>query len=986
MPKASAFDPVLQYLKNKLPQLGMFSTLDELIRAAPQERMPAQQWQNYLKPGLALQREGVMFPLKKEELQYSGLPELLSNMQTNPAQGTAPLNRDTLLAYLHQYRPKFSQRVGVSGPDTAQGRFPPGELYDVNRRDSTGGRPNITDASYGEYAHTPGVPGGYEESVTTSPDFGSFPSHFSPQDLSWSRTTRHQADLPGSPLTRLIEEIQSDRHEAAAEKGFFPTPDQQAQRQALLAQVRPNTSPKDSDVRDQIQALEQSAMTRRGYRTPEDTALLSNPRDPTVNITQAHWAQQKPPDTPFKDPADYAGLELRKQLLNSVNQGDQYLALTRGADQIQRYEQGMGGGKGEGMSHIYDTIYPSALRKLAKQYGAEVTDVPVNVKGGIEDTRPNTLVEYGEENPEDLLSRSSDMHDYTMRAGKLLEDYRNNLDSPSANNHLIDAENSLIDLNEQLSNGEPRAGARSLEEAFGHLHNIWNEGLQQSGAQAKTFPAMHITPEVADRVKKAGVPLFTLAGAAALGSAASPDSDASVVEDEAMTEANEGHAAGGTVVPFDPVRAAAMRVQAYGNGGSVVGKLMRLLKAAPEEAATVEKSAAPAVEKYTATGRSVPRDDALDRLETSLIPNPPTDGGNYQWAVVKPGGGVHGGTPYDYKGAALSVANGLNQQLPGHTVQAIPTDLSTLDRFKMRAQAPDPNANPFKKATAADIDALLSNNQEPTMAAGGAVDDDGSLAKISRFLARYGGPHVQRLGVGIAKQFYGLDNQGNPVFGGTRSASGGNPIALQDSFASLPASLIPAANAINGTPSAQTLARAQPWERDAMATPLATPQWSTDAATRLAALDKRVQQVTGVGEAQSLPEHLEDAAAMLATPMPASKVAKEAPTLQRLMELLTPTRPPTVARYAGDTAMLGGASAGLSALAQRLKGAPSTGDAGAPQADPEQFSHDMGVQPEDERPIHNSHQMVPLTDANGHTIRGVDPTTFARGGRTRRRR
>lgn len=356
------------------------------------------------------------------------------------------------------------------------------------------------------------------------------------------------------------------------------------------------------------------------------------------------------------------------------------------------------------------------------------------------------------------------------------------------------------------------------------------------------------------------------------------------------------------------------RDRGYAGGGSVLAKLGKLLRSTAEEVVQAPHRVEPMEQQlgkvYTPTGRAVPRDDEYERLQ-SLVTNQPMDEGHYQWAVVKPSGQVHG-APFDFKGSALRIANSLNEKLPGHTVQALSVESPEIGRFV--PHAPDPNSNPFKKATAEDIDQMLSG-QQPQMAEGGEVNDN-SLARISTFLKKYGGPHAQRLGVGIAKQFYGLDEHGSPTLGGDAwlSSQHGTPPALLDQLTALPAGVIPIANAMAGQGPPGT------------GGDIPTPQWSTDAAGRLAQLEKQVQGTTGVGEAHTLPEHLEDAAAMLATPLPAAKVAKEAPTLQRLLEMLTPVRPPSLSRYAGDSAMLGGASAGLDSLVRRVAGhAPPKG-------------------------------------------------------------
>lgn len=791
MPKAGEFDAVLQYLKNKLPQLGMFSTLDELVRAAPFEKVPAQQWQNYLKPGLALQREGVMFPLKKEELEYSGLGSL---------QGQS-LDRNAVLDYIQQNRPEFNMHIGTQDMSAAN--------VDRMRQTQSPERGFVLDpAKYAEHAHTPGVPGSYEESVTTSPSFGSFPSHFSPQDISWSRTTRHPADLPGSPLTRLIEEIQSDRHEAAAEKlintGSGQVPIERA-------------NPEWLD--------EPGAVVRRGYQTPESQQQF-------LETSRMGQQNSQPPDTPFKNPEDYAGLELRKQLLNSVNQGDQYLALTRGADQVQRYEQGMGGGKGEGMSYIYDTIYPKALRKLAKQYGAEVTDVPINVKSTA-DVRPQTLSNHGVENTSELLQDASWPNEYLEKASALHDDLAFELGEQHPK--LKEARNILTHLTNAADEGHGEVDSGSIEDlenALSWAHGDWNKKLGSIATKQKTFPAMHITPEVAERVKKAGVPLFSLAGAAAL-SAQGNDANANPVEDQAMQDANQGHAEGGSV--FDPVKAAMTRIQAYG-----VGKEYG-------EGGPVRSS----------------QEDAF--RQQALEPSPGAD----QAAAQR---------YYD---------------------QALARGLTPLQASLLRMRA---------------ISNALPPSRGQGHAEGGSAGNDSSLAKISSFLKRYGGSDAQRLGVKVASQLYGLDEQGKPSFlgyghyGREGEFSSQHPPGFVDTLQSLPASLIPIANLLSG----------KSLRKDVDNSDIPTPQWSSDAAARLAALEKQVQQTSGVGEASGFRQHAEDMLGSLITPIPIGAAGKEAPVLRRLLEAIAPVRPTTARDYALMTGIGGGAGTALDAISRRI--------------------------------------------------------------------
>jgi hypothetical protein len=831
MPKALPLDAALQYLRAKVPQLGMFSTLDELVRAAPFEKAPADQWKNYLQPGLTLQREGVSFPLKKEELDYTKLGDLSGGS----------LDRNAVLDYVHQNRPDIRRTLNTS--DDGNGYLP--VFPDENRL-------TVGDPHYSEYSHSGGVPNSYEENVTTSPDFGSFPSHFSPQDISWSRTTRHPVDDQQGAIARLIEEIQSDRHEAAAERTGKPIPQtlDQAAENFLLNRDAPTE--------------------RRGYRTPEESQLLER-YGPQVQGVDT----RKPPDTPWKDPADYAGLELRKQLLNSVNQGDQYLALTRGADQVARYEQGMGGGKGEGMSYIYDTIYPKALRKLAKQYGADVTDVPISVTSRA-DIRPPSMREAEADTVYDYFQGvPDDPESFHRAAGNLLGDFEG-LTAPGTSRLYSGTASDINRYGTALERGnEVDSGLQGdIEDQLHHLHQEWIKTQAPTVTTQKTFPAMRITPEVAERVKKAGVPLFSAAAASLLGSQ-SDDANANPVEDEAMKNVN-----------------------GYDDGGLVLHPKQSLADAITRQATAPSAGADPvAQQRYLDQARVCVGDSVAPYMRLRAIVDA-------QKPAVNPTATAAPGIP----------------------------DLVRMARERLTATNAPPTAQaaPGMSAGGSTSEDVLEANLENMIlqqqlapkhvsgyAEGGSTDDTkSSLENLSNWLKTHLGSDAQRVGTGIAKQLYGLDRNGNIALGGRAwtKDQGGTPAALLDELASMPATAVNLLNtlhAINGRGPADT--------DDRDLTPL---KFSTDAADRLAQLDRAVSSKTGISEAQTLPEHLEDAAAMLARPIPAAGELREAPMLRRAVEFLTPVRPTTAGRYAGDTAMLGGSAAALQALNDRLNRKP----------------------------------------------------------------
>jgi hypothetical protein len=214
--------------------------------------------------------------------------------------------------------------------------------------------------------------------------------------------------------------------------------------------------------------------------------------------------------------------------------------------------------------------------------------------------------------------------------------------------------------------------------------------------------------------------------------------------------------------------------------------------------------------------------------------------------------------------------------------------------------------DPSRQLNSAAINQMLTQGH----AEGGSVDDNSSLHWIAGMARKLGIPSMAedraRVATGVAKQLYGLDRDGNLVLGGRAwtKGQGGTPAGLLDQFAAIPHSIVPVLNAISGG--------------EESGPELQAPSWSNDAAARLDLLDQKVKGATGVGDATTLPEHIEDAVGMLATPMPASKVAKEAPMLQRALEYLTPVRPPTVGRFATDSIGMGGLGSGIDELSKRL--------------------------------------------------------------------
>ena len=413
------------------------------------------------------------------------------------------------------------------------------------------------------------------------------------------------------------------------------------------------------------------------------------------------------------------------------------------------------------------------------------------------------------------------------------------------------------------------------------------------------------------------------------------------------------------------------------------------------------------------------------------------------YAIVKPNGQIFG-APFSVRAAANHIADNLNMQMPGHTVRPVPADLSALDKYTPSASAQGPQLSP---EAIDDLMARSGGGQyrDPNgMAEGGSFDPISDAAERVRGSSSPGSPGVsgaikdavdalkswmagakgemqsgrERIedryvnaedhaeggttgvstehedsGLGhrfltrVREQAYGLDANGQPALGGRAwtEGQGGTPMGFLDEVASVPHTLISLARTTRGL-SDRGIAKHFPGYQDtsdAMFDAI-DPQWSQDASGRLEQLRSAMNKQYGVKDAHSLPEHLTDAAASLISPIPALGDAKAAGAAGRLLEMTTPLRPRTLKNFATDTALMGGASAGVDALTQKLARlqAQAQPQGGGTPVDPSQFSHDMGVQPEPTGNIHNNHQMIPLVTSNGDIVMGVDPQTFASGGRS----
>ncbi len=533
---------------------GFFSVLDELVQQMPDRPMTPEEIRQRLKPNTMLQREGMRFPLKQDEITYA-LDPVLNNTNWDTTFTQGRMSPRDLLSRVRRDRPEFSSI------DTKEGSLP------MNFQDfseySTRGPNRLPD--YGEKGP------GYFESITESPDFGeTMGSHFTPNTLMFTRGSRHQVEpQQGSGILRIIDEIQNDRanearshaHAFDADRGDAPfvegqikgwaTPEEAADFNALIAKTRQSKrvaahafndyglmdwegnelTPPNGVARYPTHAEAQRALEEHW---PEDARDDPHGR---AQLIREHPAAQKPQDMPFKDPQDYGRFEIKNQILDALHEGDEYLGITPPAGPSSWFP-------GTGKKDVtYGNVYPGELRKIARQYDTPSMKVPVDVTMA----DPLNLDTLAGTDIVDFINttdwhRGEPFDSYSSLIDELATKFKGDPDfdpRSGGTDALEEASNALERVRELENNldlagnpvhpsGQPRVDididreelTQARNELEASVQALYEETRDQNwkstSKSTRDIPSMHLTPDFAEKVGRIGLPLFTAAGAAAL--------------------------------------------------------------------------------------------------------------------------------------------------------------------------------------------------------------------------------------------------------------------------------------------------------------------------------------------------------------------------------------------------------------------------------------------------------------------------------------
>jgi hypothetical protein len=534
--KVKAFDRVIDAVRSKFPKPGMFSVLDNLIEDAPFEKAPVDQWQAYLKPGREYMREDVRFPLRSDELKWSGeeFRGKLRNFEKyipHPDYKTPVLTKAELLESLRKGRPTFKttsyggkenhlavDEINAHDQDTVYGPLSHPVLIDV----FTENKPLYdkwisTRSSGGDNYHewATGIPS--RDPATPDYDGG----HDFPLDtISWSRiqdvydtpSEKYTDDITGEDTiippqgkkVRLVDELQSDIHQAATFKlpggkrlGYAPTERKRRQ---------------DVDIMDGMgEDLHEEAVKRFVQRYGKQPRMETRDADTIDDIVEELMDEYhvpsdgQPKEVPFMDDG-WIRHELQKNLLAAVDEDAQGLAVIHPENIKSRYTEN------PGLGNFYGTQVVPELERLARRYGAKMGQSGKEVAPVKQEWQKaiNTLrqIHVSDQMDENGLTNAAQM------AMDTLNEY--GFDPDNLPDRIFDPLNAISQRSVAALEYTPADLQKAIEGAYKTIE-LQTQLKHFDKTQVKN-PTLELTPELRDKIKRIGVPLFsTVPGALMLG-------------------------------------------------------------------------------------------------------------------------------------------------------------------------------------------------------------------------------------------------------------------------------------------------------------------------------------------------------------------------------------------------------------------------------------------------------------------------------------
>lgn len=182
-----------------------------------------------------------------------------------------------------------------------------------------------------------------------------FSPHFEEPNILVHLRTKDWTDTAGRELL-LVEEVQSDWHQAGRKKGY-----------------RPKSGRLDAEATRRFFGIE--AEVWRSLSEDERQAHIEDANSDQPHIRAA--LKQAVPAAPMAQSREWGLLGMKRALRFAAENGYDMLAWTPGNLQAERYS----GQGGEGLRAFYDEILPAAMNKYLKQWGVKVGETTIISKG-----------------------------------------------------------------------------------------------------------------------------------------------------------------------------------------------------------------------------------------------------------------------------------------------------------------------------------------------------------------------------------------------------------------------------------------------------------------------------------------------------------------------------------------------------------------------------------------------------------------------------
>jgi hypothetical protein len=357
-----------------------------------------------------------------------------------------------------------------------------------------------------------------QKQISEAPIYKS--SHFDEPNILAHIRVNDRVDADGKKML-LVEEIQSDWHQAGREKGY------KTGKERNPAQVEKEltiTTQKRSRLIDEAAALPDSEMTKFKAMNEEIKALGEQATKLNEEWTNLLNKPEGVPDAPFKD--TWYQLALKRVMKYAADNGYERVGLTTGEQQAKRYDLSKQVGEvhynpdtkklfayeKNGFSTILnETVEPN---KLSDYIGKEAAEKLLNKKPTVVPTDKGDVMHHILKNADLKIGGEGMKKYYDEIYPKFLEKYGKKWDASVGETNIITEDNAWNMAEQIKQRGISDAQWRALSEE--DKLKLWNDIKQSVGRKQEPIRYIDITPKMKESVGK-GQPLFTAIPAGTLG-------------------------------------------------------------------------------------------------------------------------------------------------------------------------------------------------------------------------------------------------------------------------------------------------------------------------------------------------------------------------------------------------------------------------------------------------------------------------------------